>query len=767
MRQEWRRAVIGCVLFFATASGVAAVAGYTDIAVLGTDTHDIRFVSGNAVYVEGLVGGIWSGRYWNAGGRINVPYELSADNAFTLKAAGLDLTSGWNWVGAHEEPRLASGARHFVVELGSTKAPVTLFVHTLLDGTPIFERWLEIKNTGSKALALTTVDPWTGRLWKTPYFFEKNIPADKPVFTLGSFTKNSHGWEGWLEWEPISDNPSDIEPAARRYTCTAAGCSSLPESFIDVESHVGHGFKAPFFLVRNEIAGEYFIGNLAWSGNWDLGFYSKNERFDVHQDGPGRDASLWFRAGPSYGLGWSGDPSLSQRVLAAGESVTTPEMHLGPVQGDLDSAVQAMHAHIRNTVEPPRDPKRAYLIQYAVPGDQGYIAKFGGDVAGMNEKNIYEQIDVAHALGAELFIVDAGWWDIYGEWTPSPTRFPHGLAPIADYIHKNGMLFGLYNEVQGGRGDWTHSAMYKEHPNWFIGPYALIDMTNPEAVDFIHEQIRKMVQDYKIDLFRLDYNPGYDYGMGQHTRDGLSENDYWRYYEATYRLFEQVKKEFPSLILQQAAAGGGRNDLGFVRRFDEQYTTDGLDIPEVLQNLSGQTLGLPIEMFANAFGIPQHSPNRGHLDTHLRATFTLGTPWIAPAAPSLKDMSPETVEKYRHYVDLYKNFVRPLLPTCTIYHHAPVNAHDGVDENPWFAMEFDSPDRAKGWATVVKLYSGPDWYVFKPRGLDPGRSYKVTIDSLRTQTVLSGLELASQGLPLRIESVESSELLLFEAVPTK
>ena len=117
MRQDWRRAVIGCVLFFATASTVAAVTGYTDIAVLGTDTHDIRFVSGNAVYVEGLVGGTWSGRYWNAGGRINVPYELSADNAFTLKAAGFDLTSGWNWVAAHEEPRLASGARHFVVEL--------------------------------------------------------------------------------------------------------------------------------------------------------------------------------------------------------------------------------------------------------------------------------------------------------------------------------------------------------------------------------------------------------------------------------------------------------------------------------------------------------------------------------------------------------------------------------------------------------------------------------------------------------------------------
>ncbi|MFS8082692.1 MAG: glycoside hydrolase family 36 protein, partial [Ginsengibacter sp.] len=569
---------------------------------------------------------------------------------------------------------MRNGARHFVVELSSKKASVTVFVHTVLDGTPIFERWLEIKNTGSVPLGLSTVDPWTGRLWKTPYYFEKNIPLDKPVFTVGSFTRNTHGWEGWLEWKPLQDTPANIDPKERHFECTAAGCSALADSSINIQSHVGHGFKAPFFVVRNEIAGEYFIAHLAWSGNWDLSFPSRNDQFGLHQDGPGQDASLWFKAGPSDGMGWSGYPLVYQRVIAAGESVTTPTVHLGPVQGDLDTAVQAMHDHIRKTVEPLRDSKRAYLIQYAVPGDQGYIARFAGDVAGMNEKNIYAQIDLAHALGAQLFIVDAGWWDIYGDWTPSVARFPHGLRPIADYIHKKGMLFGLYNEVQGGRGDWSHSAMYKEHPDWFIPPYSLIDMTNPQAVNFVHKQIRKMVRDYKIDLFRLDYNPGYDFGMGQHMRDGLVENDYWRYYDATYRLFEQVKKEFPELILQQAAAGGGRNDLGMVSRFDEQYTTDGLDIPEVLQNLSGQTLGLPIEMLATAFGIPPHSSNRGHLDTHLRVTFTLGTPWLAPVAPSLKDISPETLEKYRHYIGIYKNFIRPLLPTCKIYHHAPVNA---------------------------------------------------------------------------------------------
>lgn len=728
--------VIVPVMIFLAWAAIASASGHTDIRELGNESHDVRFVSGNTVYVEGLVNGMWAGRYWSAGGRINVPYELTADDAFGLRTTEASLDSGWQWVGAQEESQGRNGARHFVVELRNPANSVGLKIHTVLDGTPILERWLEITNLGNKPMALSQVFPWTSHLWRTPYFEGSSASGGGHVFTLGSFTRITHGWEGWLQWKPVNS------------------------SYTHLESHVGHGFKAPFFVVRNELAGEYFIGHLAWTGNWDMGFTAQEQSFGSLQKGvggygPGKFADLWFKAGP-----WA---TLPLRVVAAGESVVTPSVHMGPVQGSLDTAVQAMQQHVRETVMPPRDSKSAYLVQYAVPGDQGYIARFGGDVAGMNEKNIYEQIDTAAQLGAELFIVDAGWWDTYGEWTYSPERFPHGLRPIADYVHKKGMLFGLYNEVTGGRGDWTHSAMYKQHPEWFTPPYALVDMTNPEAVEYLHQQIKKMVEDYKIDLFRLDYNPGFDYEMGQHTRQGIAENDYWRYYDETYRLFEQVKKEFPHLILQQAAAGGGRNDLGFVSRFDEQYTTDGLDMPVVLQDLSGQTMGLPIEMFATAFGIPAHSVNRGHLDTHLRVTFSLGTPWLAPVAPQMKDINPEIVEKYHHYANLYKTFIRPIMPTCKIFHHAPINANDGVESNPWFAMEFDAPDRSKGWATIVKLYPGANDYQFRARGLDPGKNYKVTFDSLGSTATISGLQLMNEGLPIRLESVLDSELLLFEA----
>ena len=145
-------------------------------------------------------------------------------------------------------------------------------------------------------------------------------------------------------------------------------------------------------------------------------------------------------------------------------------------------------------------------------------------------------------------------------------------------------------------------------------------------------------------------------------------------------------------------------------------------------------------------------------------TYSLGTPWLAPVAPNLKDISPERLERYRYYANLYKKFIRPAFPTCKMYHHAPVTATGGVTSSPWFAMEFASPGGSKGWATFVRLRPGePDVYLLRPRGLDPAKTYRVTFDSTGTTANIDGLRLVQQGIPIRLESTLSSELILFES----
>src|SRR5207237_6639169 len=323
-----------------------------------------------------------------------------------------------------------------------------------------------------------SVYPWTGRLWRSDDYRSSMSGLSEAVFNLGYFTETSHGWEGSLHWFPLKDQTTHVQ------------------------YDVGTGSNDPFFVVRNRAIGQWFIGHLAWTANWEMDFRSD-------QDAPGgggmpglrRETSLWFDIGPRA--------SAPQRVLSPAEAVVTPAVHLGHVEGDLDATVQSMHEHIRTSVVPYRKLERAYRIQYAVPGDQGFIAThMGGDPtvsSGMNEENIKQQIDLAAAIGAELFIVDAGWWAIYGDWTPSVERFPHGLAVIADYAHSKGLLFGLYAEVEGARGDWTHCTWCKEHPDWFFPNYKnILDLTKPEVAAHVESQLCRMIQDYKLDLYRHD-----------------------------------------------------------------------------------------------------------------------------------------------------------------------------------------------------------------------------------------------------------------------
>ncbi len=742
-------AVWASVLFQAASLPYAFGQGVEEIRVGTGADHEIRYISGKVTYIETLRGDRFVGRFWSAEAPAG-QQPLWDSDAFEIRikeqptppsVAGALLSTGWRWVAARELARAERGARHFVVELSNEADPVTLKIHTLLDGTPVLTRWLEITNTSKKPLALTACFPWQGRLW-----------AHGATFSLGSMSRNDVGFEGWFDWKSLRKGSNLI-------TC-----------------RVGQGYNDPFFIVRNDSNGEYFIGHLAWSANWDIEFE--------------RDSGLSFKAGPTavnplrvIAPGVTMPPAYSgghaefySGEIPRGETVTTPTVHLGYVKGDFDAAVQAMHDHIRKSVSPPSRAERCHRIEYLMPGDSplGFYLfdKF-------TAANIIKCVDVAAAIGVELFIVDAGWWDgdKQGDWTPSATRFPHGLEEVSNYVHQKGMHIGLYYEAERAYG--KNSRVAKEHPDWIMPQYVL-NMANPETAAWVESESTNLIERYKLDLFRVDYNPEFTFegpstyyhspwatvGAEDFRRlyETFEENSYWRYYEHTYGMYERLLKRFPDLILQQAAAGGARSDLGMALRFHEQFPTDWGALPHSLQTLSGMSAALPPETLVIPYSIGDK--NDTDLVTRLRATFTLGTPQIFTGvlAPSTEELKKELADSYRRYVNMYKTFIRPVLPTCKVYHHAPVNATGGVESGDWFAMEFGSPDGRKGWATIIRLSnSASESYLFKPKGLDGGRKYRVTFDNTGKSVGYEGSRLMREGIAVHLKPECASELLSWQA----
>ena len=709
-------------------------AGQTEITVSKTpEGRDIRYVSGRTVYVEGLVKGRWVAHYWDMNGAVRAPGEHQDENAFEIQIKGTPtpptmpgklLSQGWQWVSASDLPTTHAGSRHFVVELLNSESPIRVKLHTLVDGTPVLDRWLELTNTSSKPVALTGLCPWSGQLW----------PAGSS-FTLGhsirwEFTWEVGGWEGWFGWTALQ-----------------------PGTNVAEQTH-GLAYDDPYFFLQNQSRGEYFMGELAWPANYRMEFQNSQ--------------GLSFKIGPTA--------INALRVIAPGETITTPSVHLGCIQGDFDAAVQAMHTHIRRSVLPSRDPDRAYRIQYLMPEDQP-ITVYRGDA--YNEANMKKCMDVAAVTGMELFILDGPMWgSAYGNWlVPNQKRFPNGLAPLVEYAHQKGLLFGLYVEPEGGRdgytrgmdgatiGPWSESQVFKDHPNWFVQPRSVLNLSIPAAAQYMDAVVKQVIDHYKLDLYRHDFN-GPLLGQGSETlRDGFVECDYWRHYDALYSAFRDAHRRYPHVVLQQASGGGTRLELDTASVFDEHFSSDRQNMPHVYRMLSGLSVYEPPEIFVGANGMawPKDRPD---LDTTLRGAYALGnTPVIFNAIlpKSTDELTPAMREKFLHYANLYKTFIRPALPTCKVYHFAPVNATGGVESGDWFAMEFAAPDRQKAWAAIIRLARTElGSYVLKPKGLDPQKMYRVTFDNSGRTELVAGSSLMENGLAIQPGVDRESELLLFE-----
>jgi hypothetical protein len=189
---------------------------------------EICCTSGQTLAVEALTRERYVGRYWSADGRIKLPREGWNADAFLLELGGEGLSNSWCYVSAGEQPKTERGARHYIVELANARHPLTVKVHTLLDGTPVLTRWLELHNQGTAPVALTKLSPWSGQLW----------PGQS--FTLGYFTRQDWSFEGWFEWKPIPLGTTTI-------TCDQA------------RSH-----DDPFFIVRNDATAN--TSSATWPG---------------------------------------------------------------------------------------------------------------------------------------------------------------------------------------------------------------------------------------------------------------------------------------------------------------------------------------------------------------------------------------------------------------------------------------------------------------------------------------------------------------------
>ena len=451
-------------------------------------------------------------------------------------------------------------------------------------------------------------------------------------------------------------------------------------------------------------------------------------------------------------------------AIKAGETVTTPELYMGAVAGDLDEAVNEMHSHIRRSV----------LVGDEIDPTVCLIGAGMGAEHPMTADNVKAFIDQMGDMGAEVFILDAGWvcpvtkvidWSGYnGVNIPHPDRYPKGMKELVDYSHARGMKFGLWVEIERlGR----LSGMIEKHPDWMAHDIygnkadGFLDMTNPEAAEWARSELERMIVEYKLDLLRVDYNVSARYYFNMRdTGTGVKECLSYRHFKAVYDMYGSLKKKFPNVIFENCASGGGRTDLGIMKCFHHTWVSDWQRAPRSVMITNGITMALPPERVDRLFaGMNCHE--YGAFDLQMR-NIMLGHMSVNVVAPDIHVPNPIQMEFIQHSLEIYKNFIRPMLPTSKIYHHTPEAA--SVADGSVSILEIAAPDGSQGAMTVCTLTDASSDMTVRLKGIDAAKTYEVTLDNSRSTFKVSGYELSTHGVRVAIPSALSSELILYRAI---
>lgn len=196
-------------------------------------------------------------------------------------------------------------------------------------------------------------------------------------------------------------------------------------------------------------------------------------------------------------------------------------------------------------------------------------------------------IDAAADVGADYFVIDAGWydddedwWDAVGDWRPAVQRFaPIGLGGVIEHIRSRGLRPGIWLEpemigVRSGRATSLPEAafLHRDGKRTVEHGRLHLDLRHPAARAVIDEAIDRLIGEFGIAYFKLDYNissgPGTDLGEVS-PGDGLLEAG-----RAHLALIDGILERHPGLILENCSSGAMRADGASLAHFQLQSTSD-------------------------------------------------------------------------------------------------------------------------------------------------------------------------------------------------
>lgn len=264
------------------------------------------------------------------------------------------------------------------------------------------------------------------------------------------------------------------------------------------------------------------------------------------------------------------------KKLRKGERFTTIPVAYGVTQGDFGQAIKQLTIHRRDIRRKNLDNQKCPVIF------NDYMNCLMGDPTTAKE---LPMIDKAAQIGCEYYVVDCGWysddywWDNVGEWLPSRERFPEGIKFLMTYIRDQGMIPGLWLEIEvmGINSDFANSLP----DEWFICRHGErirdhsryhLDFRHPDVRDYATSVVKRLIEDYKVGYIKMDYNT--PAGIGSDIQADSFSDALLGHNRAYLIWLDEIFATYPELIIENCGSGGMRHDYQMLMRHSIQSVTD-------------------------------------------------------------------------------------------------------------------------------------------------------------------------------------------------
>lgn len=157
---------------------------------------------------------------------------------------------------------------------------------------------------------------------------------------------------------------------------------------------------------------------------------------------------------------------IPDQPIDANHDFRTVWMETATVQGDMSRLASTFRTFVLNHMTQNTGSRIPYIF-YNTWNFQERNKWWNGKsyLESMNEDRILKEIDVAHRMGIEVFVLDTGWYQKTGDWSVNTDRFPDGLKAVKAKLDEYGMKLGLWI---GPLEAAASSKVVRGHPEWRI-----------------------------------------------------------------------------------------------------------------------------------------------------------------------------------------------------------------------------------------------------------------------------------------------------------